>query len=697
MPTNIMNFLAKINPNQVGAPLVIVLILSMMVLPLPAFLIDFFFTFNIAISLLILMVAINTKKTLEFAVFPTVLLIATLMRLSLNIASTRVVLLEGHQGGDAAGKVIEAFGQFLIGGNYAVGIIIFIIMTIINFMVITKGAGRVAEVSARFTLDGMPGKQMAIDADLNAGMINEEQARARRAEVTREAEFFGAMDGSSKFVSGDAVAGIIITFINLLGGLFVGLVQHNLPIAQAASTYTILTIGDGLVGQIPGIITSIATGIMITRVSDEVNITDQFKTQVFLKPQAMLITAIIIGLLGIIPGMPNMIFLLLAGMFYFGYWKTSQILKRASEGGNKNKDDTSKFVEKDSKAPDATWQDVIPIDMLSLELGYRLITLVDKNQPGNLLARISGIRKKFAQEIGFLPAPIHIKDNLELKPNSYRILLKGVEIGSGDSYVDKFLAINPGTIQEKIPGVETKDPTFGLTAVWIDESVKEKAQSMGFMVVDPSTVLATQLNHLSMLNAADLFGREEVQHLIEHLSKVMPKLLDDLVPKVMSVGTFQKVLQNLLEEGISIRDMRTIVEVLHDNAMRTQNPDDLTVLVRIALSKSIVQTLFPNSKEVQVIALDPAFEKMLVAAVTGEGNASFESGMAETLVKETASAAYKHETMGIPQVLMVPQTLRMVFSKFLRRQIPELKVLSNNEIPSNRTIKITTVIGKGRG
>jgi flagellar biosynthesis protein FlhA len=696
MPTNIMNMLAKMNPNHFGAPLVIVLILSMMVLPLPAFLIDFFFTFNIAISLLILMVAINTKKTLEFAVFPTVLLIATLMRLSLNIASTRIVLLEGHQGGDAAGKVIEAFGQFLIGGNYAVGIIIFIIMTIINFMVITKGAGRVAEVSARFTLDGMPGKQMAIDADLNAGMINEEQARMRRAEVTREAEFFGAMDGSSKFVSGDAMAGIIITFINLLGGLFVGLVQHNLPISQAAATYTILTIGDGLVGQIPGIITSIATGIVITRVSDEVNITEQFKQQVFLKPQAMLITAIIIGLLGIIPGMPNMIFLILAGMFGFAYWKTSQILEKAKNGGDKSKDETSKFTEKDSKAPDASWQDVVPIDMLSLELGYRLITLVDKNQPGNLLSRISALRKKFAQEIGFLPAPIHIKDNLELKPNSYRILLKGVEIGNGDSYVDKFLAINPGTIQEKLPGLETKDPTFGLTAVWIDESVKDKAQSMGFMVVDPSTVLATQLNHLSMLSASDLFGREEVQHLIEHLSKVMPKLLDDLVPKVMSVGTFQKVLQNLLEEGISIRDMRTIVEVLHDNAIRTQNPDDLTVLVRIALSKSIVQTLFPNTKEVQVIALDPAFEKMLVAAVTGDGNSSFESGMAETLVKETASAAYKHETMGIPQVLMVPQTLRMVFSKFLRRQIPELKVLSNNEIPSNRTIKITTVIGKGR-
>ncbi len=695
MPTNLMNMLGRINPNQVGAPLVIVLILSMMVLPLPAFLIDFFFTFNIAIALLILMVAINTKKTLDFAVFPTVLLIATLMRLSLNIASTRVVLLEGHNGGDAAGKVIEAFGEFLIGGNYAVGIIIFIIMTIINFMVITKGAGRVAEVSARFTLDGMPGKQMAIDADLNAGMINEEQARIRRSEVTREAEFFGAMDGSSKFVSGDAMAGIIITFINLIGGLFVGLVQHNLPISQAAATYTILTIGDGLVGQIPGIITSIATGIIITRVSDEVNITEQFKKQVFLKPQAMLITAVIIGLLGIIPGMPNMIFLLISGMFAFAYWKVSKILENPQE--EKEKDDTSKFIEKDNKAPDASWQDVIPIDMLSLELGYRLITLVDKNQPGNLLARISGIRKKFAQEIGFLPAPIHIKDNLELKPNSYRILLKGVEIGSGDSYVDKFLAINPGTIQEKIPGLEAKDPTFGLTAVWIDDSIKEKAQSMGFMVVDPSTVLATQLNHLSMLNAADLFGREEVQHLIEHLSKVMPKLLDDLVPKVMSVGTFQKVLQNLLEEGISIRDMRTIVEVLHDNAMRTQNPDDLTVLVRIALSKSIVQTLFPNTKEVQVIALDPTFEKMLVEAVTGEGNASFESGMAETLVKETASAAYKHETMGIPQVLMVPQTLRMVFSKFLRRQIPELKVLSNNEIPSNRTIKITTVIGKGRG
>lgn len=691
LPPSITNILLRLNPSTVGAPLFIVMILAMMILPLPTFLLDFLYTFNIALSIIVLMVAINTKRTLDFAVFPSVLLLTTLLRLSLNVASTRIVLIKGHSGGDSAGKVIQAFGEFLVGGNYAVGIIIFIILTVINFVVITKGAGRVAEVSARFALDAMPGKQMAIDADLNSGNITEEQARERRGDVARESEFYGSMDGSSKFVHGDAIAGIVIVFINIIGGLIVGIAQHNLSFGEAAKTYTLLTIGDGLVAQIPSLIISIAAGIIITRVSDEKNIADQFAKQVFFKPNAIIIAAIIIGALGLIPGMPNFMFLLLSGMLGFAYWKMTQV-KGESDQPNPLLD--LKSIGKETSIPEASWQDIMPIDTLSLELGYRLIALVDKEKPGNLLVRISGLRKKFAQEIGFLPAPIHIKDNLELKPNNYRVLLKGVEIGAGESYVDKFLAINPGNITEKLPGIETRDPTFGLIATWIDEDVKEKAQSMGFMVVDPSTVIATQLNQLSLMSAADLFGREEVQNLIDHLSKAMPKLLEDLVPKVLSIGAFQKVLQNLLEEGISVRDMRTIAEVLHDYSLRTQNTDDLTMHVRIALSKSIVQTLFPNGTDVQVMALDPNFERTLIQAVTGENNSTFEAGMADRLVRETKSAAFKHESLGLPQVLMVPPQLRMVFSKFLRRQIPELKVLSTNEIPTNRTIKITSIIGK---
>ncbi len=690
LPPALENALSKINPTTVGAPIFIVMIMAMMVLPLPAFLLDFFFTFNIAISILVLLVAINTKKTLDFIVFPSVLLVTTLLRLSLNVASTRVVLLEGHKGGDSAGKVIESFGEFLIGGNYAVGFIVFIILTIINFVVVTKGASRVAEVSARFALDAMPGKQMAIDADLNAGLIDQEEAKKRRADVARESEFFGSMDGASKFVSGDAIAGIIITVINLIGGLIVGIAQHDMPFAAATKVYTILTIGDGLVGQIPSLIISIAAGMVVTRVSDDKNVAEQMGRQVFNKPQAILMTAIIVGAIGVIPGMPNLIFLLIAGGLGFAYWKLSKMPKNVQ-----GETDKKEISEDKPRQQDVGWHDVVPIDKLSLELGYRLISMVDKSQSGNLLNRISGIRKKFAQDIGFLTSPIHIRDNLELKPNNYRILLKGVEVAKGEVYIDKFLSINPGTIKEKLPGIETKDPTFNLDATWISDDLKEKAQTMGFMVVDPATVIATQINHISMLNASDLLGREEVQHLLEHLSKAMPKLVDDLVPKVIQVGALQKVLQSLLEEGIPIKDMRTIVEVIHDYAPKVQNPDELTMHIRIALSKSIVQQLFPNTREVQVMTLEPSFEKKLLDAVNGVDNSSFDSGMADTLVKETMSASYKNETLGLPSVLMVPQQLRMVFSKFLRRQIPELKVLANNEIPSDRLIKITTVIGSG--
>ena len=683
------NWLARFNITQMAAPVLILMILAMMVLPLPAFILDLFFTFNIAISILVLLVAVNTKKTLDFSVFPTVLLVTTLLRLSLNVASTRVVMVDGHTGPDAAGKVIEAFGHFLVGGNFAVGIMVFLILVIINFVVITKGAGRVAEVSARFTLDAMPGKQMAIDADLNAGLIGEDEARRRRTEIARESEFYGSMDGASKFVRGDAIAGIVIMVINLIGGLIVGVLQHNMEIAAAAKNYTMLTIGDGLVAQIPGLIISIAAGMVVTRVSsDDADIGNQVFGQMFRNGKALIITGGIVGILGLIPGMPNMVFLLLAsGIAWLG-WRMGQAEKEAIE--------TPVPV---APAPvqemlEASWSDVSPLDVLGLEVGYRLIPLVDKAQDGELLRRIRGIRKKFAQEVGFLVSPVHIRDNLELKPNAYRILLKGVEVGAGEAYVGQFLAINPGRVAGTVSGTATKDPAFGLPAVWIESSQREQAQAYGYTVVDASTVIATHLNHLILTHAAELLGRQEVQQLLDHLQKEMPKLVEDLVPKVLPLGTLQKVLQNLLEEGVHIRDMRTIIETVADHAGRTQNADDLTTQVRNALGRAIVQQLFPGVGEMQVMSLDPTLERLLTQAVSGNGgNTSFEPGLADTLVKETAGAAQRQESLGLPAVLLVPASLRLLLSRFLRRTIPQLKVLAHNEIPENRMIKVTSIIG----
>lgn len=681
-------FLSRLNVTQLGAPVLILMILAMMVLPLPAFALDIFFTFNIAISVLVLLVAVNTQKTLEFSVFPTVLLVTTLLRLSLNVASTRVVMLEGHTGPDAAGKVIEAFGHFLVGGNFAVGIVVFMILVVINFVVITKGAGRVAEVSARFTLDAMPGKQMAIDADLNAGLIGEEEARKRRTEISREAEFFGSMDGASKFVRGDAIAGIVIMLLNVVGGLIVGVLQHNMDLALAAKNYTLLTIGDGLVAQIPGLIISIAAGMVVTRVSDDSDIGQQVVGQMFRNAKVIAITAGIIGLLGIIPGMPNLVFLMLASGLGWMSWKMLEKEKRIVE-----------VPVKVAPAPmpdamEASWGDVAPLDVLGLEVGYRLIPLVDKSQDGELLRRIRGIRKKFAQEVGFLVSPVHIRDNLELKPNAYRILLKGVEVGQGEAYSGQFMAINPGRVAGTLNGTATKDPAFGLPAIWIDASQRDQAQAYGYTVVDPSTVVATHLNHLILTHAAELLGRQEVQQLLDHLAKEMPKLVEDLVPKALPLGTLQKVLQAMLEEGVHIRDMRTIIETVADHATRTQNSDDLSTQVRIALGRAIVQQLFPGGGEMQVMSLEPALERLLGQAVAGGSeNTSFEPGLADTLVRETAAAAERQEALGLPAVLLVPASLRLLLSKFLRRTVPQLKVLSHNEVPETRIIKVTSIIG----
>ncbi|NHZ93086.1 flagellar biosynthesis protein FlhA [Massilia sp. CCM 8733] len=675
--------------NALAAPAIIIMLLMMMILPLPAFVLDVFFSFNIALSVIVLLTSLYTVKPLDFMAFPTILLVSTMLRLSLNVASTRIVLTEGHTGGAAAGKVIEAFGHFLIGGNYTVGIVVFIILTIINFTVVTKGAGRIAEVGARFALDAMPGKQMAIDADLNAGLIAEDEARRRRTEVAQEAEFYGAMDGASKYVRGDAVAGIMVTVINVIGGLLVGVLQHDMPFGEAAKTYTLLAIGDGLVAQIPSLIISTAAGIVVSRVASDQDIGTQLVRQLFAKPEVLYITAAIIGGMGLIPGMPNMVFLLLA----------------AALGG------TAYLINKKAKAPppeeiaapvppapteqeEASWQDIMPVDTLGLEVGYRLIPLVDKTQGGELLKRIKGIRKKFAQEVGFLAPPVHIRDNLELKPSAYRITLKGVEVGSGESMNGQFLAINPGMASGSLAGLVTTDPAFGLPAVWIDAGLRDEAQSMGYTVVDAGTVVATHLNHLITTHASELLGRAEVQALLDHLAKEAPKLVEDLVPKLVSLSTLQKVLQNLLIEGVHIRDMRTVIETLAEYAPQTQDPADLTAVVRIALGRAIVQQLFPGTNELSVMTLDNRLERLLMQAMGAGGDgAGIEPGLADTIAQQAGAAAAQQEQMGLTPVLLVPGPLRALLSKFLRRALPQLKVLSHNEIPETKTIHVTNLVG----
>jgi len=694
--------------NALAAPILIILLLSMMILPLPAFALDLFFSFNIAMSVIVLLTALYTVKPLDFMAFPAVLLVTTLLRLALNVASTRVVLTEGHTGGAAAGKVIEAFGHFLIGGNYTVGLVVFIILTIINFMVVTKGAGRIAEVGARFALDAMPGKQMAIDADLNAGLIGEAEAKQRRSDVAMEAEFYGAMDGASKYVHGDAVAGILVTLINVIGGLIVGMIQHDMAFGDAVKNYTLLAIGDGLVAQIPSLIISIAAGMVVSRVASDQDVGDQVVGQLFGRPIVMYITGSIIGGMGMIPGMPNLVFLLLgSALFGVGYMvekrqKNAPARAQGAAAGAAGQaggaggaaGGAAAAATTPAEQEEATWQDVMPVDTLGLEVGYRLIPLVDKGQAGELLKRIKGIRKKFAQEVGFLAPPVHIRDNLELKPTAYRITLKGVEVGSGEAMNGQFLAINPGMASGTLPGLVTTDPAFGLPAIWIDAALKEEAQSMGYTVVDAGTVIATHLNHLITTHASELLGRMEVQALLDHLAKDAPKLVEDLIPKVVSLSTLQKVLQNLLQEGVHIRDMRTIIETLSEHTGSTQDPNDLTALVRIALGRAIVQQLFPGTNELSVMTLDNRLERLLVQALNAGGDGTgIEPGLADTIVQQAANAAQQQEAMGLTPVLLVPGPLRTLLSRFLRRALPQLKVLSHSEIPETKTIRVTSLVG----
>ncbi len=675
--------------SQLAGPLLIVLILAMMVLPLPPFVLDLLFTFNIAVSILVLLMAVSVTRPLEFSLFPTVLLITTLLRLSLNVASTRVVLLRGHTGPDAAGKVIESFGHFLIGNNYAVGIVVFVVLVIINFVVITKGSGRIAEVAARFTLDAMPGKQMAIDADLNAGLIGEQDARRRRGEVAREAEFYGAMDGASKFVRGDAVAGIIIMLINIIGGLAVGTLQHDLSVGQAAQNYTLLTIGDGLVAQIPALIISTAAGVLVTRVSADQDLNQQLMEQLGGRPQVLYVVASVIGFLGIIPGMPHVAFLLIAAVIAgTAYWlegrqRAAPVEAPAAEPPR-------------ADAPEVSWADVVPIDALGLEVGYRLIALVDQSQDGELLRRIRGLRKKFAADMGFLVPAVHVRDNLELRPNAYRITLKGVEVGSGEAFPGMLLAINPGRVLGPLPGTQTRDPAFGLPAVWVEANARDNAQALGYTLADASTVIATHLSSVIQAHVAELLGREETQALLDHLAQEAPKLVEDVVPRLLPLSTLQKVLQSLLSEGVHIRDMRTILETLAEHAPRTQDTDELTAVVRVALSRAILQNVFGGTRELEVFTLDPQLEQMLAQrqpdarcrgprAGAGAGGASART--------RPGQLVQQREKLGQPSVLLVPGPLRGLLSRFLRRVAPQLKVLSQSEIPDNRTIRVVGVLG----
>jgi flagellar biosynthesis protein FlhA len=681
-----------INGN-LAAPMVLVALLAMVVLPLPPFMLDMLFSFNIALSLTIMLASIYVLKPLHFASFPSILLIATLLRLALNVASTRIVLLEGHTGTAAAGNVIEAFGEFVIGGNYTVGFVVFAILVIINFVVVTKGATRIAEVSARFTLDSMPGKQMAIDADLNAGLIDQDEARSRRDEIMQESDFYGSMDGASKFVRGDAIAGILILFINIIGGFIIGVAQHDLSFSEAAHNYTLLTIGDGLVAQIPSLLLAAAAGLLVTRSTKEQDMGDQIMGQLFKEPKTLAATSAIIGGMGLIPGMPNVPFLLLAAAGGAGAWVLIQ-RQKAATAAEVIQANTQTEIPREQR--ELSWDDLNPVDPIGLEVGYRLIPLVDKNQGGQLMNRIKGIRKKISQELGFLIPPVHIRDNLDLAPTAYQITLFGVTFGEAEIHPERMMAINPGQVFGELDGIQGHDPAFGLDAVWIEPSQREQAQAQGYTVVDVDTVIATHLSKILQAHAHDLLGREEVQHILDNLSKSAPKLVEGLVPDVVPLGTVQKVLQNLLEENIPIRDIRTITEAISEQAARNPDPETITASTRMALCNSIVQHLNGTQSDLPIITLDPEMEQLLLHALqaTDDGSASLEPGLAENMHKNLQEAAQRQEMKGESSILVVQAGLRSWISRFIRHSIPGLNVLSYNEIPDDKQIKIVANVGR---
>ncbi|GHA39225.1 flagellar biosynthesis protein FlhA [Photobacterium aphoticum] len=675
-----------------GAPVMVLATLGMVILPMPPLLLDMAFTFNIALAMVILLVTIYARRPLDFAAFPTILLIATLLRLALNVASTRVVLLYGHEGPEAAGHVIHAFGAVVIGGNYAVGLVVFLILMIINFMVVTKGAGRISEVSARFTLDALPGKQMAIDADLNAGLIDQDQARARRFEVTKEADFYGSMDGASKFVKGDAIAGILILFMNIIGGVVIGMGQHGLGFGAAMEIYSLLTIGDGLVAQIPSLLLSIAAAMLVTRQNTDEDMGQQMSHQMFNNPQALVITSAILFVMGVVPGMPHIPFLLFAAIVGgFAYWRIKQA--QAAAVAEAEKPATDLMAPPPQK--ELSWDDVQPVDIIGLEVGYRLIPMVDKEQGGELLERVKGVRKKLSQDFGFLIPPVHIRDNLELPPNTYRISLMGVACGEANIHPNMELAINPGQVFGHIDGEATRDPAFGLDAVWIMEPQREHAQALGYTVVDSATVLATHLSQILTNCASQLLGHEEVQNLLEMLAQNTPKLVEGFVPDQLPLGVVVKVLQNLLHEGIPIRDVRTIVQTLSEYAAKSQDPDILTAAVRISLKRLICQEINGIEPELPVITLVPELEQILHKTMQSAGGEStgIEPGLAERLQRSLAEATQQQELKGEPAVLLTSGVLRSTLAKFVKNTIPSLRVLSYQEVPDEKQIRIVSAVG----
>ena len=693
--------LSGLKQGNLGIPLMLLVMLGMVMLPIPPFLLDVLFTFSIALSIVVLLVAIYALRPLDFAVFPTILLAATLLRLALNVASTRVVLLNGQDGHDAAGKVIQAFGEVVIGGNYVVGIVVFAILMIINFVVVTKGAGRISEVSARFTLDAMPGKQMAIDADLNAGLIDQAEAKKRRSEVSQEADFYGSMDGASKFVRGDAIAGLLILFINLIGGIAIGIFQHDLSFADAGRIYTLLTIGDGLVAQIPSLLLSTAAAIMVTRVSSSEDMGAQVNRQMFASPRALAVTAAVMIAMGLVPGMPHFSFISL-GLVAAGaaYWiANKQRTTKENEIKEVQRQQELLPAQKAQEVKELGWDDVTPVDMVGLEVGYRLIPLVDRNQGGQLLARIKGVRKKLSQEMGFLMPSVHIRDNLDLQPNAYRLTLMGVSVAEAEVYPDRELAINPGQVFGPLNGIAAKDPAFGLEAVWIDPSQRDQAQSLGYTVVDASTVVATHLNQVLHKHAHELLGHEEVQQLMQLLAKSSPKLAEELVPGMISLSTLLKVLQSLLQEQVPVRDIRTIAEAIANVAVKSQDPAAMVAAVRVALARAIVQSIVGLELELPVITLEPRLEQILLNSIQKAGQGSeegilLEPGMAEKLQRSLVEAAQRQEMLGKPVILLVAGPVRAMLSRFARLAVPSIHVLAYQEIPDNKQVTIVATVGQ---
>ena len=693
--------LAGLRHGNLGIPLLLLVMLGMVMLPIPPFLLDTLFTFSIALSIVVLLVSIYALRPLDFAVFPTILLAATLLRLALNVASTRVVLLNGHEGHGAAGQVIQAFGEVVIGGNYVVGIVVFAILMIINFVVVTKGAGRISEVSARFTLDAMPGKQMAIDADLNAGLIDQNEAKKRRSEVAQEADFYGSMDGASKFVRGDAIAGLLILFINLIGGIAIGVLQHGLPFAEAGKVYTLLTIGDGLVAQIPSLLLSTAAAVMVTRVSSSEDMGAQVNRQMFASPRALAVAAAIMIAMGLVPGMPHFSFISL-GLVAAGaaYWIANKQRKTKEEEVKEVQRQQELLpAQKAQEVKELGWDDVTPVDMVGLEVGYRLIPLVDRNQGGQLLARIKGVRKKLSQEMGFLMPSVHIRDNLDLLPNAYRLTLMGVSVAEAEVYPDRELAINPGQVFGPLNGIAAKDPAFGLEAVWIDPTQRDQAQSLGYTVVDASTVVATHLNQILHKHAHELLGHEEVQQLMQLLAKSSPKLAEELVPGLVSLSTLLKVLQALLQEQVPVRDMRTIAEAIASVAPKSQDPAAMVAAVRVSLARAIVQGIVGLEPELPVITLEPRLEQILLnslqkAGQGGEDGILLEPGMAEKLQRSLVEAAQRQEMLGKPVILLVAGPVRAMLSRFARLAVPSMHVLAYQEIPDNKQVTIVATVGQ---